>query len=310
MALGGRRFGLGLGIGRAGLLGLPPVPAGTTLESSGLGGLGRLAAEAASLKTHPMAQESAGERGLAELRTALAAAPDDLVLGNAYRMAVLHLTRAHFAAAARAGELAPPLPAWLEGEPIRLLERLHREHPGRETALQLALGWVDQMLLYPALEVKAPASVEAVEVLTAVLDGEDPGYVPALYARGLNYLCRPARLVWPESRKAAPDAASRDLGTAVAIGRRLGVGSPRLKATLALALGDAYAKEGRASLARSWWQIARAASGDPAIRAAAARRFGWGDRELLDRLEAELDRRMQDLETPFTDLALMWEGEK
>jgi hypothetical protein len=223
-------------------------------------------------------------------------------------MTVLRLIRQHLGAAAATGELAPALPSYLEGEPTATLDRLQREHPSREATLQLALAWVDEMLLYPALEIKAPASVESVELLTQIVEGSDPSYVPALYARGLNYLHRPARLVWPEHRKAPPDAASRDLGTAVAIGRRLGGGSPRLRATLALALGDAHAKEGRKNVGRSWWQIARTASADTSIRAAVDRRFSWGDGELLDRLEADLEARMLDLDPPMTDLSIMWEG--
>jgi hypothetical protein len=292
-----------LALYRAGLLDLPPVPPGTTLESSGLAGLDSLAQEAATLSRR---LQSDDERSLAELRAALLAAPADLVIGNAYRMMVLRLVSQHLAAAAATGELVPNLPSYLEGEPTATLDRLRREHPSREATLQLALARVDEMLLYPALEIKAPASVESVELLTQIVEGSDPSYVPALYARGLNYLHRPARLVWPEERKAAPDAASRDLGTAVAIGRHLEVGSPRLRATLGLALGDAYAKEGRGAVARSWWQIARAASADTAIRAAADRRFGWEDRELLDRLETELEARMLDLDPPMTDLSIMW----
>ena len=34
---------------------------------------------------------------------------------------------------------------------------------------------------------------------------QEPAYVPALFGRGLNYLHRPARLVWPESKKMAPE---------------------------------------------------------------------------------------------------------
>src|SRR5439155_2405241 len=111
--------------------------------------------------------------------------------------------------------------------------------------------WVDELLLFPALEIQAPASVESVNLLTSTL-AHDPAYVPALYGRGLNYLHRPARLVWPEARKAAPDAASRDIGRCVAIGRSIGGASPRLVASLALSLGDAYAKEGKPERARSW----------------------------------------------------------
>jgi len=78
-------------------------------------------------------------------------------------------------------------------------------------------------------------------------------------------------------------------------------------ATLALTLGDAYAKEGKANRARSWWQISENASRDPALLGAVRRRFAWQDDEMPDRLEAELEGRMLDLEHPLTDLSLMWQ---
>ena len=193
----------------------------------------------------------------------------------------------------------------LVAQPIAFLQQLAAQQPSREATLQLALAWVDEMLLYPALEIKAPASVESVHLLSAILV-HDPTYVPALYGRGLNYLHRPARLVWPEAQKTVPDAASHDLGLCVALGRKIGGGSPRLVSTLALALGDAYAKEGHHDRARSWWQIAQNASSDADVRAAIERRWGWTDGEVLDRLESELEGRMLDLEHPMTDLALMW----
>jgi hypothetical protein len=219
-------------------------------------------------------------------------------------MAVFRLRRAALEDVSRTS-LAARLPAPLGGEPLEFLKRFAAEHPSREADLQLALAWVDEMLLYPALEIKAPASIESVEILSAVLERQ-PHYVPALYGRGLNYLHRPARLVWPESQAAPPDAASRDLGLCVALGRAVGGGSPALVSTLALALGDAYAKEGRGEKARSWWQIAQNQSRDAAVRAAVERRWSWTDAELLDRLEAELQTRMLDLDRPMTDLSLMW----
>jgi hypothetical protein len=245
------------------------------------------------------------EEGLATMRQALVLAPRDLVLGNAYRMTVLHLRRLALADAAARSTLAEQLPPFLEHEPIAFLEELRRTRPSLETRLQLALAWVDELVLFPALEIKAPASVASVDLLSEILC-YDPWYVPALYGRGLNYLHRPARLVWPEARKAAPDAASRDLALCTAIGRKVGGGSPRLVARLALTLGDAYAKEGTRERARSWWQIAGNASHEPTLTAAVRRRLSWQDDEMLDRLEAELEGQMLDLDHPLTDLSLMW----
>ena len=311
---------------RGGLLDLPAVPSGLTAEQSGLAHLDALAARqqaleaaanaSASPESDPaLARAAQGLRevrggdvagGIDALKQAVEIAPQDLVIGNAYRMAVFHLKRAALADPARVATLAGRLPAPLDAEPLPFLERLAREHPSRETKLQLALGWADELLLYGALEIKAPASVESVKQLDAILERE-PWYVPALYGRGLNYLHRPARLVWPEARKAAPDAASRDFARAVAVGRKIGGGTPRLVGTLALTLGDAYAKEGRGDRARSWWQIAQNANRDPALLDATRRRFAWQDDQLGDRLESELATRMLDLDHPLTDLAVMWE---
>ena len=179
-------------------------------------------------------------------------------------------------------------------------------NPCREAQLQLALAWVDEMLLFPALEIKAPSSVEAVRILTGLIDGGEEAYVPALFARGLNHLHRPARLVWPESESTPLDAAAQDIGRCVAIGRKLGVGSKRLQALLSVALGDAYVKAGKFSVARSWWQVAQNLCGDAVVQEAVRRRYGWRDEEILDGLEAELDRGRSELDRPMTDLAMMW----
>jgi tetratricopeptide (TPR) repeat protein len=321
-------LGLGLlgalAVLRGGLLGLPGAPRDVTPAAAGLADLHELgerarelaaAVAAARTPSDPVLAEFAAgsaavqngdtERGLEAMRAALGRAPGDLVLGNAFRMAVFQLRRAALTDAGGRTTLVARVPAWLEREPIRTLERLHAVHPSRESALQLALGWVDELILFPALEIKAPASVESVQLLTGVLERE-PSYVPALYGRGLNYLHRPARLEWPEAKKMAPDAASRDLGLCIAIGRRIGGASPRLVATLALALGDAYAKEGRPDRARSWWQIA--ANTDRAGMAEATRRrFAWQDDDLLAQLEAELETRMRDFDHPLTDLGFIWQ---
>jgi tetratricopeptide (TPR) repeat protein len=308
---------------RGGVLGLPAPPSGVTARSAGLADLAGMAQRARALEAGAALPASADPalaraaeglaaarqgdlaRGLPALHEAVERAPDDLVIGNAYRMAVFHLKRAALADPSHRSSLAEQLPPELRAEPIGFLERVRRAHPSRETTLQLALGWADELLLYGALEIKAPASIESVDLLTSILE-EEPGYVPALYGRGLNYLHRPARLVWPETHKAAPDAASQDLGRCVAIGRKIGGAPPLLVATLALTLGDAYAKEGEPDRARSWWQIAQNASRDRELLEAVRRRFGWQDDEMLDRLEHELENRMLDLDHPLTDLAIMW----
>jgi len=264
------------------------------------------------------------EEGLTAMHSGLLLDPDNLVLSNAYRMECFKLRRAALADARRTsaspvaatGAVSSVFPAYLETQPIALLEKLAKDHPSRETRLALALAWVDEMLLFPALEVKAPASVESVRELTAVLEGADstgkestaasPYYVPALFARGLNHLHRPARLVWPEADKTPPDAAAQDIARCIAVGRKFNVGSTKLQATLALALGDAYVKIGRSQNARSWWQIAQNLCRDDAIQQAVRRRYAWRDETLLDDLEAELDRARAELDAPMTDLRMMW----
>lgn len=245
--------------------------------------------------------------GLQVLQEATTLEPDSLVIANVYRMEAFRIRRDFLDEARKRGEITPRFPEYLDKQPIKFFEELVREHPSRETKLSLALAWVDNMLLFPALEIKAPSSVQSVDILTEILN--EPGneyYVPALFARGLNQLHRPARLVWPESAKTPPDAAAQDIAKCVAIGRNLGVGSKHLQATLAMTLGDAYVKAGRFSLARSWWQIAQNMCHDNEIGQAILRRYAWRDEEMIDRLEEELDRSRSELEHPMTDLALMW----
>jgi hypothetical protein len=220
-------------------------------------------------------------------------------------MLVFRLRREFLLEASAHGVLVPAFPPHLERQPIAFFEQLVRQHPLPTVHLQLALAWVDEMLLFPALEIKAPSSVQSVQILTELLQTE-PGYVPALYARGMNHLHRPARLVWPEAEHTPPDAAARDLGLCVALGRKFDAGSRRLQASLALALGDAYVKAGRYGVARSWWQIAQNLSHDDGVQSAVRRRYSWQDDEMIDRLEEDLDRARSQLELPMTDLALMW----
>ncbi|MBI3364785.1 MAG: hypothetical protein HY033_07750 [Ignavibacteriae bacterium] len=166
------------------------------------------------------------------------------------------------------------------------------------------------MLLFPALEIKAPASVEAVEILSGILKQPDVHaryYVPALYARGLNYLYRPFNLVWPERIAAAPDAASNDISLAVAVGQKIGAGSNTLKAELSLSLGDAYAKEGKLNAAHSWWQLANNLAHDDKIRSRVFTRLQWKDEDVASNLEATLQQQMDDIDHPLSDIRFMWQ---
>ncbi|MGD2110173.1 MAG: hypothetical protein PVI86_12385 [Phycisphaerae bacterium] len=318
---------------RVGILDLPGVPHGVTLEASGLGDLDgyrcldafvrgvesvdavdracgfddeTMAAARVVRGGLELVRQGEGAEGLARVREGVRAAPANLVFGNAYRMVVFRLQRRFLAESHSASRLTPAFPDHLQGEPTAFFEQLAETSRTREARLQLALAWVDRMLLFPALEIKAPSSVESVDVLSTLLADTEGRYVPALFARGLNHLHRPARLVWPESNTTPIDAAATDIGLCVAIGRELGVGSSRLQATLAIALGDAYVKTGSLGVARSWWQVAQNLSRAPEVKEAVRRRYGWEDGEVLDRLEEELDRARSELDRPMTDLALMW----
>jgi hypothetical protein len=188
--------------------GLPPVPDTLTRQDAGLDGLDRLGAEAQKLA-------SSGDPGIAVLAARLAAEPSNLVIGNAFRMQVYRAKRAYLAAASSRGERSPALPAELAGEPMATLKRAASGRATRELGVQIALAHVDEMVLNPALEVKAPASIDSVHAFTAVL-AEAPYYVPALVGRGLNHLNRPRHLVWPEHPAPPADAASTDLALAAA----------------------------------------------------------------------------------------------
>lgn len=317
---------VGVAYYRSGLLNLPSVPDRVTVYDVGFDGLAGMKSfsDAVMSGVNPDAdglsasvraaidQIQKGEegRGIQQLEEATRQNPTNLVVGNTLRMEVFKLKRKWLSINAGKSEIALQFPDYLQDQPIRFFRELVKAKPIREKKFQLALALVDHMLLFPALEIKAPSSVEAVEILTSIID--EPGgagghYVPALFARGLNYLYRPFNLVWPERIAAAPDAASKDISLAVAVGQKIGVGSNALKAELSLALGDAYAKEGKLSLARSWWQIANNMARDEKFRERVFLRLKWNDNDVRASLEQTLERQMDDLDHPLSDVRFMWE---
>lgn len=272
--------------------GLPAVPDSLTKADAGLDRLWRVDSPSA----------------LPALVELLEANPTSLVLGNAFRMEVFHQKRQFLAAARARGERSPALPDALVAEPLATLTRLAAKNRAKELRVHIGLSYVDRMVLDPALEVRAPASIDSVHEFTSVL-AEHPYDVPALVGRGLNHLNRPRKLVWPERPAPPADAASRDLALATAVGAKVGGASERVKGVLLLLLGDAYAHEGKAGIARSWWTLAAEATDDRGVQSELAIRAGWPEPEIPDRLEARLEERMADIEAPVSDLSFLWNDE-
>lgn len=308
---------------RSGLLGLPSVPSDLTAAEAGVDALATLRDTEAVLRgarpaANPtqalaavaVAEIRAGraEAGLAQLEQAVRQAPGDLALGNALRMQVFHQRRAFQLENDGAQGVMRSAPAWLEQRSIAAFRRLAREQPRRETRLQLAAALLDEMLLAPSLEVRAGVTFEALELLSNVLEAPGRGayYLPARYARGLVYLYRPANLLWSDKIDAALQRARDDLPLCVAIARRVGLGAGPVGGRLALALGDTYAKEGRPSRARSWWQIADALTGAGALRARVLTRMAWDDHRMIDGLERELEAELRQVDQPLSDMSLLW----
>lgn len=312
------------------LTGLPPVPADLTAEGIGMTDLARAASEAPQLSQPPDQAEQAefassaptspldlarwaltrieaGDKraGLEMLGRSVASDPESLVLGNAFRMATYRLKRQELAASKRRGEIAPELPAYLSQEPLATLGRIAAESPGPQIQLQIALYQVDVMILNPALEIKAPASIESTRLLTEILAGQ-PHYVPALYARGLNYLFRPRHLVWPEDPKPPRDAASRDLSLAAAAALQVGGAPARLRALVLMTLGDSHAHQDDMPRARSWWMLARETGADERTKNGIKTRMSWTDADGPDSMEQLLEEYMSNQEHPLSDLTFLW----
>ena len=311
--------------------GLPAVPDGVTRREAGLEGIERFVDEARGI-AKPLAegerarfaterpatlvdqarwaidQLTQGKRaeGLHAFSALVEANPGDLVLGNAFRMQVYRQKREFLLAARARGERSPAFPDELKDEPLATLKRTESANSTREVRIQIALAYVDRMMLDPALEVRAPASIDSVHAFTTVLTS-DPYDVPALVGRGLNHLNRPRRLVWPEHPAPPEDAASRDLGLAAAVGAKVGGASARVKGLLLLLLADAYAHEGKADVARGWWTLAGESTDDRGVRDELRIRASWPEPEIPDRLEAHLEERMEETDAPVSDLSFLWD---
>jgi hypothetical protein len=287
--------------------GLPAVPETVTRADAGLDWIERAGGSVDRVRlARDRIERGDAPSGLRELAALVEAAPADIVLGNAFRMEVYGLKRRFLTAARARGERSPAFPDFLSKEPLATLTRAASTSPAKELRIQIALAHVDRMMLDPALEVRAPASIDSVHAFTSVL-AEHPYDVPALVGRGLNHLNRPRKLVWPEHPAPPADAASHDLALAAAVGAAVGGASPRVKGLLLLLLGDAYAHEGKAGIARSFWTLAGEATDDRGVHAELAVRAGWPEPEMPDRVEARLAERMAEVDAPVSDLSFLWD---
>ena len=95
-------------------------------------------------------------QGLEQMRQGIRLEPTNLVLANAYRMVVFGLRRDFLAAARRESTALPHFPPELERNQWFSSRDLTSASVTRNQTC-FGLGWVDEMLLFPALEIKAPS---------------------------------------------------------------------------------------------------------------------------------------------------------
>ena len=138
--------------------GLPEVPESLSRSDAGLDGLGE-AAEKARVALDGVRGGDSVSR-LEALGGLVEANPENLVLGNAFRMEVYRQKRQFLAAGRARGERSPDFPDALAAEPLATLTRIAAKNPATELRVQVGLSHVDQMVLDPALEVAAPASID------------------------------------------------------------------------------------------------------------------------------------------------------
>jgi hypothetical protein len=280
---------------RRGAMSLPSVPPGLTASDLGMPVPGQ---SPACEDVPPAAPPADLQRIRDQMQDAVRQRPRDLCAGNRYRTAIkyLSLRQGRFAIAPEslprqmvaiaATNDSSVAEAALENdrrtvdnrpdavEPAALFREL-ASNPATnspETQLQLGLSYVDLMLREGGRETKARLSSHSIEALSAALH-QKPYLVPALYARGLNYL------YWPVIAGRLP-AAVADLKACIALPKQLAWHPhAQIFAAAYLALGDAYVKLSEMSLnptdqrellaiARSWWRDGlRDYPGDPELEA-------------------------------------------
>lgn len=233
-------------------LALPGVPAGLSVDQLGLG---QWQEYQKPLPAHPLAdptlpsspqvtpglallEDAAGQaliqqgnlaRGLAYLKAAVLADPQNLRYGNDYRLAL----RDHA----------------LYQDEQTFFASLAKQAPHTNTQIEYALAYVDLMRSCPkppdGLVCQAQNSYSSISILDGVLQAT-PYNVVARYARGLNHL------YWPTLMGHLPKS-QQDLQYAVALSRLQAQISPIFAPQAYVALGDVFAKAGKLSEARNVW---------------------------------------------------------
>ncbi len=217
-------------------------------------------------------------RGLAYLKAAALAEPENLRYGNDYRLAL----RDH----------------GLFQDEQTFFESLAKQVPTPNTKIEYALTYVDLMRSCPrppdGLVCQAQDSYSSISMLDEILQA-NPYNVIARFARGLNHL------YWPTLMGHLPKA-QQDLQYTVALSRlQAQIGSAFVPQAY-VALGDVFAKAGKISEARNVWLNG--------LNAVSSQQQGILQQRLAipqDQLNAQENQQLRGLGVYVdTDLSLFW----
>lgn len=168
-------------------------------------------------------------RGLAYLKAAVLADPDNLRYGNDYRLAL------------RDNQMYQ--------DELTFFSALAKESQTPNTTIEYALTYVDLMRSCPkppdGLVCQAQDSYSSISILNGLLQ-KNPYNIIARYARGLNHI------YWPTQMRHLPNA-QEDLQYAVALSRSQAKIGSAFAPQAYVALGDVFAKAGDIKVARNVW---------------------------------------------------------
>ncbi len=168
-------------------------------------------------------------RGLAYLKAAVLADPDNLRYGNDYRLALRDKQ--------------------MYQDELTFFSALVNKSQTPNTTLEYALTYVDLMRSCPkppdGLVCQAQDSYSSISILNGLLQ-KNPYNIIARYARGLNHL------YWPTQMRHLPNA-QEDLQYAVALSRFQAKISSTFAPQAYVALGDVFGKVGDIKGARNVW---------------------------------------------------------